>query len=145
AIGRGGGSGGQAKAAAVPWLLRLGVNPQAVNQLLAAPELQGLAVEISGGSGLGLAWCAADSGDGALDAPRVEALRRLYEQLGGYLTVLVQPPGSTLPAWQDAPSRPLIETLKRRFDPRLQLAPGRLPGVAAPCLAPPIIQTTPTV
>jgi glycolate oxidase FAD binding subunit len=142
----GGGSGGHAQAtAAVPWLLRLGVNAQAVDQLLAAPELEGMAVEISGGSGLGLAWWASESGDGALDTPRVEALRRLCEQLGGYLTVLVQPPGSTLSAWKDAPSRPLIETLKRRFDPKLQLAPGRLPGVAAPCLAPADVQATPTV
>ena len=37
-----------------------------------------------------------------------------------------------LDAWLDAPSRPLIEAVKRQFDPRLQLARGRLPGVAAP-------------
>jgi glycolate oxidase FAD binding subunit len=44
--------------------------------------------------------------------------------------VLRQPPGSCLPAWLDAPSRPLIEAIKDRFDPSGQLAPGRLPGVA---------------
>jgi glycolate oxidase FAD binding subunit len=136
AIGRGGtsplGSPPEAGAAA-GWLLRLGVNGDAVDRLLAAPELEGLAVEISGGSGLGMAWWSEGCGPASPpDPPRVEALRRLCGELGGHLTVLVQPPGSDLPAWLDAPSLPLIETLKRRFDPRLQLAPGRLPGVAVP-------------
>ncbi|MEA5411401.1 FAD-binding oxidoreductase, partial [Synechococcus sp. BA-120 BA3] len=51
-------------------------------------------------------------------------------ELGGHLTVLRQPPDAGLPAWLNAPSRPLIEAIKRRFDPAGQLAPGRLPGVA---------------
>jgi glycolate oxidase FAD binding subunit len=46
--------------------------------------------------------------------------------------VLRQPAGSSLPAWSDAPARQLIEAVKRQFDPLHQLAPGRLPGVAAP-------------
>jgi glycolate oxidase FAD binding subunit len=62
----------------------------------------------------------------------VAALRRRCRELGGWLTVLRQPEGTALPAWGDAPSRPLIEAIKRRFDPLGQLAPGRLPGVAAP-------------
>ncbi|MGB5135209.1 MAG: FAD-binding oxidoreductase, partial [Prochlorococcaceae cyanobacterium] len=56
-------------------------------------------------------------------------------ELGGHLTVLRQPPGpagAAVPAWLDAPSRPLIEAVKRQFDPRQQLARGRLPGVQAP-------------
>jgi glycolate oxidase FAD binding subunit len=52
--------------------------------------------------------------------------------LGGWLTVLRQPADAGLNAWEDAPSRSLIESVKRRFDPLEQLAPGRLPGVAAP-------------
>jgi len=67
----------------------------------------------------------------AIDAARVEALRQRCRQLGGWLTVLRQPTGAELPAWLDAPSRSLIEAVKRRFDPLEQLAPGRLPGVAA--------------
>jgi glycolate oxidase FAD binding subunit len=54
--------------------------------------------------------------------------------LGGQLSVMIQPgaqPGA-LPAWLDAPSRPLIEAVKRQFDPKQQLCRGRLPGVAAP-------------
>jgi hypothetical protein len=35
---------------------------------------------------------------------------------------------------EDAPSRALIELVKARFDPKLQLAPGRLPGVARPAI-----------
>ena len=56
--------------------------------------------------------------------------------LGGQLSVLIQPgPGTqpgALPAWLDAPSRPLIEAVKRQFDPKQQLSRGRLPGVATP-------------
>ena len=46
--------------------------------------------------------------------------------------VLRQPQGSAVAAWDDAPSRSMIERLKLQFDPQLQLAPGRLPGVANP-------------
>jgi glycolate oxidase FAD binding subunit len=87
---------------------------------------------VASGSGIGDGWASAT----ALPRYRVEALRRRCQQLGGYLTVLRQPEpatGSTpLPAWLDAPSRPLIEALKRQFDPKQQLARGRLPGVASP-------------
>jgi glycolate oxidase FAD binding subunit len=46
--------------------------------------------------------------------------------------VLQQPggTGSAVAAWENAPSRPLIEAIKREFDPLQQLARGRLPGVA---------------
>ena len=58
-----------------------------------------------------------------------EALRRQCNARGGFLTVLRQPPGQALAAWEDAASRPMIEAVKRAFDPRQQLARGRLPGV----------------
>jgi glycolate oxidase FAD binding subunit len=119
-------------AAASPWLLRPGVDPAAVDRLLAAPELEGLAVEMAAGGGLGLAWCLRAGEASGLPGGRVAALRRRCRALGGHLTVLHQPEGSDLTAWEDAPSRALIETVKQRFDPLGQLAPGRLPGVAAP-------------
>jgi glycolate oxidase FAD binding subunit len=57
-------------------------------------------------------------------------------KLAGFVTWLGipnPPPGTqALPAWLDAPSRPLIEAVKRHFDPKQQLARGRLPGVASP-------------
>jgi glycolate oxidase FAD binding subunit len=116
--------------AAPGWLLRLGVPPARSTTLLAAPELQGVAVCMAAGSGIGDAWASAD----ALPRHRVEALRRRCQELGGYLSVLMQPPGTPgttpLQAWLDAPSRPLIEALKREFDPLQLLARGRLPGVA---------------
>ena len=97
--------------------------------LLACPELQGLPAALAAGSGIGDSWASATQ----LPRHRVEALRRRCAALGGYLTVLRQPPAATgsapLPAWLDAPSRPLIETVKREFDPKQQLARGRLPGV----------------
>lgn len=110
---------------ATSWLLRVGVQASQVPALLAGPELEGMAVVLAAGSGLGLAWAPA----AALPIYRAEALRRRCQVLGGYLTVLQQPAGSAMAAWLDAPSRPMIEAIKRQFDPKQQLARGRLPGV----------------
>jgi glycolate oxidase FAD binding subunit len=117
---------GAPAAAAADWLLRLGVRPDRACSLLGAPELAGLPVDLAAGSGLGIAWAPAAH----LAIGRVQELRRRCLALGGWLTVLRQPAGASLPAWTDAPSRPLIEAVKRQFDPLGQLAPGRLPGVA---------------
>jgi glycolate oxidase FAD binding subunit len=123
-IARGVGQGG----APGDWLLRLGVRPDRAFDLLAAPELAGLSLDVAAGSGLGSAWAPA----AALVPERVQALRRRCGELGGWLMVLRQPASATpLPAWTDAPARTWIEAVKRQFDPLGQLAPGRLPGVAA--------------
>ncbi len=118
---------GRGRAGAADWLLHLGVLPARGAELLGDPALRGLKLSLAAGSGQGQAWATAD----VLPAHRVEQLRRRCGQLGGQLNVLVQPPGSVLPTWVDAPERPLIEAIKRQFDPRQQLARGRLPGVAA--------------
>ena len=110
------------------WLLRLAVRPNQATALLADPALAGLPLVLGAGSGLGIAWATAS----ALPTYKVEALRRHCQQAGGYLTVLSQPASSQLPAWLDAPSRPLIEAIKRQFDPKQQLSRGRLPGVEPP-------------
>ena len=110
------------------WLLRLGVKPSGCVELLrelSQPNLQGLGVVLSAGSGLGYAWASAAD----LASYKAEALRRLCQQLGGYLTVLKQPAASDLPAWLDAPASPIALAIKRQFDPKQQLARGRLPGV----------------
>jgi glycolate oxidase FAD binding subunit len=120
-----GGAGDPSDEPPVAWLLRLGVDPDRAGDLLAEPALAGLPLELAAGSGLGLAWA-----DTSLAPARVGELRRRCRALGGHLTVLRQPIGSSLPSWEDAPSRPLIEAIKQRFDPARQLAPGRLPGVA---------------
>ena len=118
------------------WLLRLGVTPTRIGELLKLEELADLPVDLAAGSGLGMAWGTAT----ALTPARVEALRRHCRALGGHLAMLRQPPApdpgsaSPIPAWEDAPSRALIELVKARFDPKLQLAPGRLPGVARPAV-----------
>ncbi|WP_094584344.1 FAD-binding oxidoreductase [Synechococcus sp. BO 8801] len=129
--------GGTGPAAAAPtgatapaWLLRLGVSPDRLGTLMQAPALAGLAVDMAAGSGLGLAWSDPTEPRPALTSSQVSTLRSLCNELGGHLTVLRQPPDAGLPAWLDAPSRPLIEAIKHRFDPAGQLAPGRLPGVA---------------
>ena len=107
------------------WLLRLGVRPSAAASLLTLQELNGQAVVIEAGSGLGLLQAPA----AALPGHRVQELRRHCKAHGGFLTVLRQPAGQQLPAWEDAASRPWIEAVKRSFDPLQQLARGRLPGV----------------
>jgi glycolate oxidase FAD binding subunit len=124
---QGGGAGGPPGGR---WLLRLGVLPSHGAELLAHRLLQAVPVALGAGSGLGLTWAQAGSGPGQLAPFQVQELRRRCTELGGYLTVLEQPEGAALAAWGDAPDRPLIEALKRQFDPRQQLARGRLPGVA---------------
>ena len=106
----------------------MGVKPSGCVELLrelSQPNLQGLGVVLSAGSGLGYAWASAAD----LASYKAEALRRLCQQLGGYLTVLKQPAASDLPAWLDAPASPIALAIKRQFDPKQQLARGRLPGV----------------
>jgi glycolate oxidase FAD binding subunit len=119
------------------WLLRLGVSPDRGAGLLAHPLLAERPVNLAAGSGLALAWA-----DAGLQPEHVQELRLHCQELGGHLTVLRRPASAdptaiaALPAWEDAPSRPMIEAIKARFDPKRQLAPGRLPGVARPELAP---------
>jgi glycolate oxidase FAD binding subunit len=108
------------------WLLQMGVLPARGAELLADPALRGLRLSLAAGAGQGMAWAAAQE----VQNHRVEQLRRRCEALGGFLTVLQQPDRSALPAWGDSPGRPLIEAIKREFDPLQQLARGRLPGVA---------------
>ena len=116
------GRGGEAD-----WLLHLGVLPARGAELVSDPALSGIQLSLAAGSGQGLAWASTAT----LPTHRVVQLRRRCEQLGGQLNVLMQPASAGLLAWGDAPARPLIEALKRQFDPRQQLARGRLPGVAA--------------
>ena len=117
-----------------PWLLRLCLPPAQLQHLFSSREcsvLTGWQWQLAAGAGSGEAW--QPSGSPTAEY-LIEALRRRVMALGGQLSVLIQPgaqPGA-LPAWLDAPSRPLIEAVKRQFDPKQQLSRGRLPGVAAP-------------
>jgi len=127
-------SEGSASGEDPPWLLRLCLPPAQLQQLFSSREctaLTGWHWQLAAGAGSGEAW--QPSGSPAPEY-QIEALRRRVIALGGQLSVLIQPgtqPGA-LPAWLDAPSRPLIEAVKRQFDPKQQLSRGRLPGVAAP-------------
>ena len=125
-LGAGLGDGSSAAQPAAPaWLLRLGVRAAELPGLLQAPELAATNWCFAAGSGLGMVWAEPSQ----LASHQVHQLRRRCGDQGGYLSVLRQPPGSEIPAWLDAPSRPLIEAIKRQFDPKQQLARGRLPGV----------------
>ena len=116
------------------WLLRLNLPPARCIDLFrdeSFKRLENWSWSLAAGAGSGDAW---QSFGTASAGYAVERLRHCVMSLGGELTVLVQPQKAgiacSLPAWLDAPSRPLIEAVKRQFDPRLQLARGRLPGVA---------------
>ena len=122
------------------WLLRLSLAPTQVHALLQSREAQFLPTwhwQLSAAAGSGDVWCEPDhqgrSGNSS-DADQVEALRHRVEALDGQLSVLIQPPlpQGALIAWRDAASKPLIEAVKRQFDPHQQLNRGRLPGVAQP-------------
>jgi glycolate oxidase FAD binding subunit len=121
------GRGGPLTAEPPAWLLRVGVNPDRAPLVLEEAATLGLKLDLGAGSGLGMAWSEA-----AIPPAGVEALRALCQELGGHLTVLLQPESSKLVAWPDAPAKGLMEAVKRQFDPAGQLSPGRLPGVARP-------------
>ena len=109
------------------WLVRVALPSAVLHQLLSDGTLlalKGWQWDLAAGAGCGDGWCSEAT------APyRVDALRRRVIDLGGQLTVLKQPQEAGLPAWLDAPARPVIEAVKRQFDPRQQLCRGRLPGV----------------
>ncbi len=108
-------------------LVRLVLPPAQLQQLLrddAMTALKPWCWELAAGAGCGDGWC-----DTATPDHQLQALRRSVIGLGGEMTVLKRAAGSTVPAWLDRPSRPLIEAVKRQFDPKLQLSRGRLPGV----------------
>ena len=109
------------------WLVRAVLPPAALHQLLDSTEVAALRHwqwDLAAGAGCGDGW-SNEPGNGV----QVEALRRAVMALGGSLTLLQQPDGSTIDSWLDTPARALIEAVKRQFDPRQQLCRGRLPGV----------------
>ena len=108
-------------------LLRLVLPAASMHQLIASEamsSLKGWSWELAAGAGCGDGWCSS-----AAPTFQIEALRRQVESLGGQLMVLVQTRDQPLVAWRDTPARPVIEAVKRQFDPLQQLSRGRLPGV----------------
>ena len=98
------------------WLLRLNLPPARCAELLASAschQLPGWCWRLSAGRGSGDAWQVQGP---ATPAYAIAALRRHVSDLGGELTVLIQPSGAEhqpeLEAWLDAPSRTLIEAVK---------------------------------
>jgi glycolate oxidase FAD binding subunit len=120
-------------AEAMHWLVRVVLPPAALASLLISTEcaaLQGWHWDLAAGAGCGDGWQPQQAS--ATKAATVIQLRRRVEELGGRLTVLQQPDASVdrIPCWLDAPARTVIEAVKQQFDPKRQLSPGRLPGVA---------------
>ena len=108
-------------------LLRLVLPAATLHQLIASEamaSLTGWSWELAAGAGCGDGWCSV-----AAPTFQIEALRRQVASLGGQLMVLVQQGNQQVSAWTDTPARPVIEAVKRQFDPLQQLSRGRLPGV----------------
>ena len=109
------------------WLVRLVLPPAQLHGLLSSSALialQGWTWELAAGAGCGDGWCLEPSPD-----HQVQALRTTVDALGGQLTLLRKPAGSQISSWINRPAKPVIEAVKRHFDPKLQLSRGRLPGV----------------
>ena len=118
---------------ALHWLVRAVLPPASVHYVLSSPEmqaLQGWSWDLAAGAGCGDGWQPATLAPSSPQA--VLALRRKIASMGGTLTVLQQPKDATqrVDAWIDAPAKAVIQAVKRQFDPKGQLSPGRLPGVA---------------
>ena len=92
------------------WLVRVALPTAVLHQLLSDGTLlalKGWEWDLAAGAGCGDGWCSEAT------APfRVNALRQTVIDLGGQLTVLKQPREAGLPAWLDAPARPVIEAVK---------------------------------
>jgi glycolate oxidase FAD binding subunit len=102
-------------------VLRLVLPAANMHQLIsseAMASLKGWCWDLAAGAGCGDGWCS-----NAAPAFQIEALRRQVASLGGQLMVLVQPGDQQVSAWTDTPARPVIEAVKRQFDPRQATQP----------------------
>ncbi len=118
------------------WLSRLAIPPANIHKLIKQEEFKALFSwewRIAAGIGLGDGWCQdLLNRESDLQRNAVINLRKCSQKLGGNLTILKQPHqiNNRLQSWTDASSKELIQIIKNKFDPKLQLCKGRLPGIS---------------
>ena len=109
------------------WLIRIILPPSKLYSLLISQpmiQLSNWKWDIAAGLGCGYGWSSSIT-----QADLILNLRSEITRLGGALIILQQPNGMHLPNWLDAPSKQIIKQVKLKFDPKLQLCKGRIPGV----------------
>ncbi len=118
------------------WLLRICLPPSKIHLMLNSKELNSLNLwhwRFSAGKGVGDGWQNLESKDKNISSSsKVNEIRHLITSFGGQVSIINQPYflSAKLPTWLDSNSAPLIKEIKRQFDPKNQLAVGRLPGVS---------------
>ncbi len=117
------------------WLIRIVLPPAKVHHLLKSQEFQNLSQwewRITACVGVGDGWQSTlENPEKYTPQEKIIALRRMVMKYGGQLIILNQPnlKKERLPAWLDAQSKSLIKAVKYQFDPKNQIAKGRLPGI----------------
>jgi glycolate oxidase FAD binding subunit len=118
---------GDARATALKVTCRLG----GLAELLCAARASQVAVHLRGSAGVGVLHGAIPAGtDPAAVAAAVADLRATATGLGGSLVVLDAPAAvkAAVDVWGPVPGLDLMRRVKRRFDPRRRLSPGRFVG-----------------
>ncbi len=118
------------------WLTRIVLPPSKIHTLLLSEEFQSLEHwkwRIGAGTGIGDGWQICTGEVEMAKHEKVELLRKKILSLNGQLNIFKQPinnNGKQLFHWLNAESSSLIKVIKEQFDPKMQLSPGRIPGIA---------------
>ncbi len=121
----------------INFLLRINMPPSMIIELINSEELNSLSCwewRFGAGTGLGEGWEVNSQTSNYLKSTNdISRLRNKITKLGGQVVILIQPFNTInrISAWSNSPSAALIKAIKKQFDPKNQIAIGRLPGVSS--------------